>query len=443
MTRSAEDNGADRPRPRRVAVTGIGCITPIGSTATGLWEGLRRKESAVQRISRFDPSDFRSHIAAQVNDFEPSDHIERSRLKRLDRFGQFSVAAGRMALEDAALDPASLDPDRVAVQIGSALGGVAIAEDQYQLYRTQGVRAVNPLLALSVFCGSSSCNIAIEFGFTGYNATNAMSCASGAIALGDAWRLIRDGGADAALAGGVEVPLSPLSYGAFAILRAMSTRNDDPRRASRPFDADRDGFVMGEGAAVLVLEEMEQAKARGARIYVEIVGYGTSNDAFHMTAPRPDGSQAVRAMRTAIRLAGIEPTEIDHVNAHASSTPLNDATESRVIREVLGDHADRVAVSGTKGYHAHALGASGAIEAAITALSIRNGWIPPTLNLETPGPDCDLRYTGPEGEHRQIRYAVSNSFGFGGINAAIAFAAPDAATPAPQAPPQQASDARP
>lgn len=429
---SADGNGASEGRhPRRVAVTGIGCITPIGTTATGLWEGLLRKESAVQRIDRFDPTEFRSHIAAQVNDFEPSDYIDRSRLKRLDRFAQFSVAAGKLALEDAALDPESIDPERVAVQVGSALGGVVIAEEQYYLYRTRGVRSVSPLLALSVFCGSASCNIAIEFGFMGPNATNAMSCASGAIALGDAWRLIRDGVVDAALAGGVEAPLSPLSYGAFAILRAMSTRNDDPKRASRPFDVDRDGFVMGEGAAILVLEELERARDRGARVYAELVGYGNTNDAFHMTAPRPDGSQAARAMRIAMATGGLQPGQIDHVNAHASSTPLNDVTESKVIREVFGEHADQLAVSGTKGYHAHPLGAAGAIEAAITVLSIHHGWIPPTLNLETPDPECDLSYTGPDGEHRTIRYALSNSFGFGGINASLAFAAPPAADPGP------------
>ncbi len=422
-SQSGETNANGTAVPRRVVVTGVGCITPIGNSAKGLWDGLQRRDSAVRRISRFDPSPFRSQIAAQVEEFEPTDYIEKPRLKRMDRFAQFSVAATRMALDDAKLDPASLDPDRVAVQIGSALGGVALAEEQYDLYRTGGVRAVNPLLALSVFCGASSCNIAIEFGFTGPNATNAMSCASSAIALGDAWRLIREGAVDVAVAGGVEVPLSPLSYGAFAILRAMSTRNHDPAHACRPFDSGRDGFVMGEGAAILVLEEMEAARRRGARIYAELAGYGTTNDAFHMTAPRPDGRQAARAMRQAIHSAGITPDEIDYVNAHGSSTPLNDGTESRVIREVFGDHADSVSVSGTKGYHAHPLGASGAIEAAVTSLAIHNGWIPPTLNLENPDTDCDLAYTNGTGVTRSVRHAISNSFGFGGINAALVFSA--------------------
>jgi len=422
MVRTIEQPGeVEELRPRRVAITGIGCITPIGNAVDGLWDGLHRRESAVRRISRFDPSPFRSHIAAQVDDFDAHDHIDRSRARRMDRFAQFSVASARMALDDAGLDPASLDPDRVAVQIGSALGGVVLAEDQYHRYLTQGVRAVSPLLALSVFGGSASCNISIEFGFSGANATNSMSCASGAIAIGEAWRLVREGAADVALAGGVEAPLSPLSYGAFAILRAMSTRNDDPARASRPFDVDRDGFVMGEGAAILVLEDLENARDRGARIYGELAGYGTTNDAYHMTAPRPDGRQAARAMRLAMRVAGVDPADVDYVNAHASSTPLNDSTESRVIRDVFGERAESIAVSGTKGYHAHSLGATGAIEAAITCLALQRGWIPPTLNLETPDPECDLPYTHGSGDTRTVRYAISNSFGFGGINAALLF----------------------
>jgi 3-oxoacyl-[acyl-carrier-protein] synthase II len=275
-----------------------------------------------------------------------------------------------------------------------------------------------------VYAGAASANIAIEFGFTGPNSTNGMSCASGAVAIGDAWRLIRSGEADVVVAGGVEAPLMPLCFGAFAIIRAMSTRNDDPAHASRPFDAGRDGFVMAEGAAVLIVEEMEHARARGARIYGELLGYGSTSDAYHMTAPREDGAQASRAMRLALRTAGIAPEDLDYVNAHGSSTPLNDSTESRVIRQVLGEHADRVAVSGTKGFHGHALGATGAIEACSTLLSIRDGWIPPTLNLEEPGPDCDLPYTAGEGERRSVRYAISNSFGFGGINAALVFGAP-------------------
>ena len=419
----SDSNGGAPQEKRRVVITGIGALTPIGTGVEGLWDGLKRRESAVQKIDRFDPSPFRTQIAAQVNDFEPEDYMDRQRVKRTERYAQFSIAASRLALEDAGIKPGSEDPDRVGVQMGSALGGVAYGEGQFTSYVQHGVRGVDPMLALAVFNGAASCNVAIEFGFTGPNSTNGMSCASGAIAVGDGWRAIRDGDADVMLAGGVETPLAPLCYGAFAIIRAMSTRNDDPRRASRPFDRARDGFVMGEGACVLVLEEYEHAKARGARIYAEVLGYGTSNDAHHMTAPRPDGAQAARAMATALRTGGLRPEQVDYVNAHGSSTPLNDSTESRIIRAVLGEHADRVVVSGTKGYHAHCLGATGAIEAGITALAIQRGWVPPTLNLEEPGEECDLAFATGTGEARNVRYAVSNSFGFGGINAALAFGA--------------------
>lgn len=409
--------------PRRVVITGLGCITPIGTGVEELWQGLRCRESAVRRISRFDPSPFRSHVGAQVEDFEPTRYIEKSRARRMERYAHFAVAAGRLALQDAALPPEAVDPDRAGIQMGSALGGVSFGEQQFSSFLRGGARAVDPKLALTVFGGAASCNMAIEFGFTGPNSTNAMSCASGAVALGDSWRLIRNDEADVVLAGGVETPLAPLCYGAFAVIRAMSTRNDDPARASRPFDATRDGFVMGEGAAVLVLEELQHARRRGARIYAELLGYGTSNDAHHMTAPRPDGAQAVRAMRAALRSAQLAPEAIDCINAHGSSTPLNDSTESQAIRTVFGEHADRVAVSGTKGYHAHALGATGAIEAAIGSLSIARGWIPPTLNLEAPGEGCDLAYTTGEGETRAVRYMLSNSFGFGGINACLVLGA--------------------
>ena len=418
MIQRSEDR---RPAPRRVVITGIGAITPIGTGVEGLWDGLKRRESAVRRVSRFDPSPFRTQIAAQVEDFDPDTYMDRARSRRMERYAQFAVAASRLAIEDSALDVTGTDPERVGVQMGSALGGVGYGETQFTQYVQKGVRGVDPMLALAVFNGAASCNVAIEFGFTGPNSTNGMSCASGAIAIGDGWRMIRDGEADVVVSGGVEAPLAPLCYGAFAIIRAMSTRNDDPEHASRPFDANRDGFVMGEGTAVLVLEELEHARARGARIYAEVMGFGTSNDAHHMTAPRPDGTQAVRAMRRALAVGGLEPGDIDWVNAHASSTPLNDSTESRVIRTVMGEHADRVPVSGTKGYHAHCLGATGAVEAAISALAIQRGWIPPTLNLESPGPDCDLPYVTGEGVTTPVRYVVSNSFGFGGINAALTF----------------------
>ncbi|NIN71046.1 MAG: beta-ketoacyl-ACP synthase II [Gemmatimonadetes bacterium] len=418
VTRKDTGNGR-----RRVAVTGIGCITPTGHGADGLWDGLRRGASAVRRITRFDPAQFRSHMAAEVDGFDPADHMETKRAKRLDRFGQFSVAAARMALNDAELDPADLTPERVAVQMGSALGGVAYAEEQHHAYVSEGPTGVSPLLALAVFAGAASCNVAIEFGFSGPNSTNGMSCASGAIGIGHGFRLIRDGEADVALAGGADCPLSPLSYGAFSLIRAMSKRNDDPATASRPFDRDRDGFVMGEGAALLVLEEWGHAVKRGARIYAEICGFGTTNDGYHMTAPRPDGAQSARAVALALADAAAVADEVEYVNAHASSTRLNDPVETKAIKSVLGERAYRVPVSGTKGYYGHPLGASGAIEAAISVLAIERGWVPPTLNLHDPDPECDLDHVAGAGREADIGFVVSNSFGFGGVNATLVFRA--------------------
>jgi 3-oxoacyl-[acyl-carrier-protein] synthase II len=407
-----------------VVITGIGPITASGIGVDAFWAGLHRGESPIRRIDRFDASMFRSQLAAQVDDFDPLDHLERKAARRLDRFGQFTLGATKLALRDAGLDPASVEPSRGAVQMGSALGGIAQAEEQAGVFREGGLKAVNPRLALSVFSGAASSQTAIYSGFTGPNSTNAMSCASGTMAIGDAWRWIRSGHADVVLAGGAEAPLAPLSFGAFVLIHAMSTRNDDPAGACRPFDEERDGFIMGEAACVVVLEEEQFARRRGARIYAEVSGFGTSSDAHHMTAPRPDGSSAARAMRLALETAGLAPGDVDHVNAHASSTPLNDAAESRVIRQVLGPRADQVPVTGTKPYYGHALGASGAVEAAIVALSLSRGWIPPTLNLKTPGEDCDLNYVTSNsvapGKAVAIRHALSNSFGFGGVNACLA-----------------------
>jgi 3-oxoacyl-[acyl-carrier-protein] synthase II len=405
---------------RRVVVTGIGAITPIGFGREGLWEGLQAQRSAVGPVTRFDPSPFRSRNAAEVRDFVPSDHLEARRARRLDRFGQLAVVAARMALSDAQLDLESEDRERIGSAMGSALGGVAFAESQMDVYYRRGLRAVDPALALSVFAGAASCNIAIELAVYGPNSTNAMSCASGTIAIGEGFRLVRDGYADVMICGGAEAPLSPLCFGAFAIIRAMSTRNDDPASASRPFDRDRDGFVMGEGAAVLILEERTRALARGAPIYAEVIGYGLTNDGHHMTAPRPDGRQAARAMRLALEDAGISPDDVDYINAHGSSTPLNDPTETEAIKQALGEIAYRIPVSGTKGYYGHALGASGAFEAAICALVLQRGWIPPTINLAIPGEGCDLDYVPRQGRVAAVEVALSNSFGFGGVNACLA-----------------------
>ncbi len=404
---------------RRVVITGIGAITPIGNGVEGLWRGLRREKSAVSSLTRFDPSAFKSHNAAEVNDFDASDYLEKKRAKRLDRYGHFSVVATQMAIKDAALDLASEDKDLIGSTMGTALGGLQFAESQLDVYLREGVRAVDPMLALCVFGGAASCNIAIELGITGPNSTNSMSCASGTIAIGEGFRLVRDGYADVMVAGGAEAPLAPLCFGAFSIIRAMSTRNDDPSTASRPFDKDRDGFVMGEGAAVLILEEYERAVSRGAKIYAEVAGYGSTNDAYHMTAPRPDGSQASRSMKIALRDANVTPDEIGYVNAHGSSTPLNDPTETKAIKDVFGERARSMPISGTKGYYGHALGASGAIEAAISALTIDREWLPPTVNLAVADEACDLNFLPGSGRCARVEHVLTNSFGFGGINAAL------------------------
>ena len=394
-------------------------MTPIGSTVEGLWNGLRLEKSAVGNVTRFDPSIFKSHNAAEVNDFEATDWLEKKRAKRLDRYGHFSVATAQMAIADAGIDLQKEDREQIGSTMGSALGGLQFAEGQLDLYLREGIRSVDPMLALCVFGGAASCNIAIELGISGPNSTNSMSCASGTIAIGEGFRLIRDGYADVMVAGGAEAPLAPLCFGAFSIIRAMSTRNDDPATASRPFDRDRDGFVMGEGSAVLVLEEYERAVARGAKIYAEVAGFGFTNDAYHMTAPRPDGSQAARSMRLAMKDAHVEPNEIQYINAHGSSTPLNDPTETKAIKDVFGENAYSVRVSGTKGYYGHSLGASGAIETAISALAIERGWLPPTVNLSVADEACDLNFLPGQGEDSQVEHILTNSFGFGGINAAL------------------------
>lgn len=417
------------PEPRhRCAVTGFGLITPIGTGRAAFWEGIREGRRGVGPITRFDASPLRTRIAGEVPDFDPRAHFGGKRLHRLDRFAQFSVAASRMALEDAGVSigtgAGAVPPEDAAVAIGSALGGVPSAEADHAQFLETGPRAVPPSLALRVFAGAGACQVAIEIGSRGPAIGNSNSCASGAIAIGEGLRLIRDGLATVVLAGGVEAPLAPLTFTAFAVIRAMSTANQEPSEASRPFDARRDGFVMAEGAAVLVLEEMGHALARGARVYAEIAGFGTTNDAHHMTAPHPEGRDAARAMRIALRDARLSPEEIEHVNAHGSSTPLNDKVETIAIKEVFGPRARRIPVSGTKGMHAHALGASGAFEAAIASLSVAEGYLPRTVNLRVPDPECDLDYVSGAGRSETIRTVISNSFGFGGTNACLVFRVP-------------------
>lgn len=368
-----------------------------------------RGESGIRRITRFDASVFDSQIAGEVPDFDPLAHFPARRLKRLDRFAQFSLVAAKMALDDAALKP-SLD---MGVCTGTALGGVALAEHQHELFLREGLRAVNPSLAMLVFGGSGGSHIAIEFGCTGPGNTNSNSCASGSIALGEAFRLIRDGRASAMIAGAAEAPLAPLSFGAFDTLHAMS------KGICRPFDVARDGFVMGEGAAMLVLEELEHARARGAHIYAELLGYACNNDAYHMLAPRPDASVATRCIREALADAHVSPEQIGYINAHATGTPLGDAAETLAIKHVFCERAYKIPVSSTKPFHAHPLGASGAIEAAICCLALEHDYLPPTLNLSEPAADCDLDCIPHVGRNSRVDYILSNSFGFGGINASL------------------------
>lgn len=403
---------------RRVVITGIGAVTPIGIGGDALWAGLQARQSAVRAVTRFDASIYKSQMAAEI-DFNASDFLEERRVKRLDRFGHFTVAGARLALEDSRINLAAEDRERVGSMMGTALGGVGFAEGQVMVFRDEGIKNVSVTLATNVFGGAASCNVAIEFGVQGPNSTNAMSCASGTMAIGEGFRQIRDDYADVMICGGAEAPLSQLCFGAFAIIRAMSTRNDDPAHASRPFDRGRDGFVMGEGSGIVVLEEYERAKSRGAHIYAEVCGYSFCNDAYHITAPRPDGSQAARAIRGALRDAHVQPHEIGYVNAHGSSTALNDPMETLAIHSAFGDHAPKLQVSSTKAYYGHALGASGAMETAICAMALERGWLPPTLNLAEPDAACDLDYIPGDGRHSSVEYAVNNSFGFGGINAAL------------------------
>jgi 3-oxoacyl-[acyl-carrier-protein] synthase II len=409
----------DLPR-RRAVITGIGPITCIGMGREDFWRGLREEKSGIQAISGFDTAEFNAHCGGAIPGWIPEDHFPPHRLKRLDRYAQFAVASAKMALDDAGLPYSRETPqDRVGVSFGTALGGVANAELQHAHFLKKGTRGVNQTLALQVFGGSAHSNIAIEFGFRGVGTTNSNSCASGTVAVGEALRYIRDDFADVIVAGGAEAPLSPLTFGAFAIIKTMSQWTGDPALACRPFDLKRDGFVMGEGAAALVIEELEHAQRRGAHIFAEVLGYSLNNDAFHMTTPLPSGEACIRAMRDALADAALAPEQIDYINAHASSTQMNDNTETMAIKQVFGEHARRLLVSGTKAYTAHPLGATGAIEAAICALAIDRKWVPPTLNRHEPDPACDLDVIPNHGRDADLNYVLSNSFGFGGINSCV------------------------
>ncbi|BDE07030.1 3-oxoacyl-[acyl-carrier-protein] synthase 2 [Vulcanimicrobium alpinum] len=403
----------------RVAVTGIGVVTPLGIGIDAFWEGVLSERVAVAPITRFDTAGYRTRIAAQIDAFEPRAFLTAKRLNWTDRFSQFSIAAARLALEDAGYNASAASGD-VGVYLGSALGGLAFADEQHDVFRERGLDAVKPLLAISVFGGAATCNVAIEFGLRGPTVANGNSCASGAVAIGDAFRAITRGDVRAALAGGVEAPLSPLVFGAFTVIRAMSERNDAPQAASRPFDRGRDGFVMAEGAGVLLLERLADARARGARVYGEIAGYGLTNDAYHMSAPRPDGAMNADAMRRALDEAHAAPADVDLVNAHGSGTPLGDRCETVALETLFGERAASVPVTATKGQHGHALGATGAWEAALSLLALVHQTVPRSVNTDDADPACNLALTRTRLE-RRLRTVLSNSAGFGGINAALVF----------------------
>src|SRR4051812_1594326 len=416
---------------RRVFITGIGVITAIGTGVDAFREGLRLGRSPVKRIDRFDPSPFRSQVAAQVDDFDPAAWMPPKTARQLDRFSQFGLVAGRLAMDDAGLRPGedrSASRERIGIYLGSALGGIVYAEGQHTQYLERGIKAVAPTLALAVFGGAAPANLGIALDVRGPILSTANSCASGAVAIGEALNAIRDGEIDAAVAGGVECPLSPLAFGAFDLIRALGHGfNDDPLHAARPMDARRDGFVMGEGGALLVIEAEDVARRRGATPYAEILGFAATSDAHHMVQPRPDGREAARAVTLALEDAAVTPGEVDWVSAHASSTPIGDIAEARALAAALGDRAATVPVSATKALTGHPLGATGAIEAAMGALAIRDGFVPGTANLEDPEEELAallprLLHDGCEGRFDRV---LSTSFGFGGLNAALVFGAPE------------------
>jgi len=406
---------------RRVVVTGLGLVTPLGSTVQKNLDALMTGRSGIAPITHFDASAFPTRIAGEVGDFEAASFIEKKEIKKMDAFIHFAIGAAQMAMDDAGF---VIDPDeaeRVGVLIGVGMGGIATIEEYVQAYLEHGLRRVSPFFIPRLIANLAPGQIAIRFGAKGINYAPASACSSGGHAIGEAYRLVRLGFQDAMIAGGSEAAVTPLGVGGFAVMRALSTRNDEPERASRPFDRDRDGFVIAEGAGVLLLESLEKAQARGARIYAEVVGYGANADAYHITSPSPEGEGAARCMELALEDGGIDPLEVDHINAHGTSTPYNDVTETRAIKSVFGEHAARLAVSSTKSMTGHLLGAAGGVEAIYTILALRHQFIPPTINYSEPDPECDLDYVPNVARHTLVRVALSNSFGFGGTNVCLAF----------------------
>jgi 3-oxoacyl-[acyl-carrier-protein] synthase II len=409
---------------RRVVITGMGIVSPLGLTVKESWEGAIAGRSGVGPITRFDASAFATHIAAEVKGFSPDPFIDFKDQKKQDLFSQYAVAATHEALSDCGLlaDPGSYDRAKMGCVLGVGIGGLMILERYHQAYLEGGPKKISPFLIPGMISNLGPGNVAIKYGLKGVNYTVTSACTSSTHAIGEAYRMVADGLQDLMVTGGSESTVSPIGIGGFNALKALSTRNDDPQRASRPFDRDRDGFVLGEGCAILVLESLESANKRGAKIYAEVLGYGTSCDAYHMTAPCVDGEGAVRCMRNALEVAKVNPEQVDYLNAHGTSTPANDVSETAAIKSVFGEHAKGgLLVSSTKSMTGHLLGAAGAIEAAFSVLAIRDGLVPPTINLDNPDEGCDLDYVAHKARERKVQVSMSNSFGFGGTNATLVF----------------------
>lgn len=404
---------------RRVVITGMGAVTPIGTGREEFWKAIKDGVCGVDRITRFDPTDFTCQIAAEVKDFDVTQYMEKKESKRMDLFVQYAVAAAKMAAEDAKLDMSKEDSTRVGVFIGSGIGGIETLTQQHEKMLEKGPSKVSPFMIPMMISNMAVGEVSIKMGAQGVNLTSVSACASGTDAIGHAFRAIKSGDADVIFSGGAEATIIPLALAGFSSMKALSTRNDDPKGACSPFDANRDGFVMGEGAGVVILEELEHAKARGVEIFAEVIGYGSTADAYHMTAPAPHGEGGARCMDMAVKSAGIRPEDVDYINAHGTSTEYNDKYETEAIKTVFGEHAYKLAVSSTKSMTGHLLGAAGGVEAIVTALALKEGYLPATINYKTPDPECDLDYVTNQGRDCEIKYAMSNSLGFGGHNATI------------------------
>jgi len=404
---------------RRVVVTGLGVITPLGTGVDKSWQSLCQGKSGIDAITRFDAADFRTRIAGEVRDFAPAEFLDKKLVRRNDRFIQFALAASRMAMEDAGLVVSDSQGDSVGVSLGTTLGGIESVEKNHRLLIDGATRQISPFFVPGFLTNMASGQVAIAFGARGPNKCSSTACASGAHAIGDAFRLIQWGDADVMIAGGSEAGINPIMFAGLDAERVMSTRNDAPQKASRPFDKDRDGFVTSEGSGIVILEEMESALSRGARIYAEVLGYGASCDAYHITAPDPDGAGAAACMKMALKDAAISPDAVDYINAHGTSTQLNDLAETRAIKRVFQERASKLAVSATKSMTGHLWGAAGAVEAVFCILTINHGVIPPTINYETPDPECDLDYVPVVAREAEVRVVLTNSFGFGGTNASL------------------------